>query len=608
MAQAQFQSFEDVCEKAESPARLKALRAELQRLGVDGFLIPRADEFQGEYVPPSAERLSWLTGFTGSAGLAVVLKDRAALFVDGRYTLQARDQVDTDLVEIVFIKDQTPEDFLEATLGKGDRLAYDPWLHTAEGTKRLEGAAHKAGASLEALDENPVDRIWQNRPAAPSEPASIHPEVFAGEASEAKRERLAKAIQEAGADGFVLAQPDNLAWLLNIRGRDVPHTPFFLAFALADAKGKVTLFADEARLPDDVLKHLGKDVALAPPADFLAKLERLTKADKRIALDHGATPAAVARAIVDAGGSAVRLKDPITAMKAVKNAAELAGTRAAHIRDGLALTRFLAWLARETPGGTIDEISAAKALEGFRRETNALEDLSFDTISGAGPNGAIVHYRVTEPTARTLESGMLYLVDSGGQYRDGTTDVTRTVAIGDPVEEMRDRFTRVLKGHIALAVARFPKGTSGAQLDVLARMALWRAGLDFDHGTGHGVGSFLSVHEGPQGISPRATTPLEPGMILSNEPGYYREGAYGIRIENLVVVTDGSVPQGGERAMLGFETLTMAPIDRALIDRDLLTSEERAWVDTYHARVAALHLPELKGEDAEWLRAATAPL
>jgi len=591
------------------PGRLGALRERLAQVGVDGFVVPLSDEHQSEFPPDRARRLAWLTGFTGSAGLAIVLPDRAAIFVDGRYTLQVRDQVETALFEPRHLTEQPPGDWLADQAAKGMRIGYDPWLHTTDGVRRLEAACAKAGVELVALDENPVDAVWQGQPAPPLAPVVPHPLDYAGRDSIEKRSEAAAALQAAGADAAVLSAPDSIAWLLNIRGGDVPNAPLALGFAILGADGSVRLFMDPRKLTSAARGHLGNAVSIAAPDALGAALDALGADGAVVQAAPGGTPAWVTRRLETAGAKVQPEADPCVLPKACKNAVELQGARNAHIRDGAALTRFLAWLAREAPSGRIDELSAAETLRGFRAGGELFRGLSFDTISGAGPNGAIVHYHSTPATNRRLAPGMLYLVDSGAQYLDGTTDVTRTVAIGEPSAEMRDRFTRVLKGHIAVASARFPAGTSGGQLDSLARRPLWDAGLDFDHGTGHGVGSYLCVHEGPQRIAKRlADVPLRPGMIVSNEPGYYKTGAYGIRIENLEIVRAAPADAGAERDMLGFEALTLAPIDRALVDTALLNESERAWLDAYHARVRDTLTPLVDGETAAWLARATAPL
>jgi Xaa-Pro aminopeptidase len=594
---------------ASAADRLARLRAELARRGVHGFLVPRADEHQGEYVPSCAQRLAWLTGFTGSAGLAVVLPAAAAIFVDGRYTLQAEAEVDGALYLRRHLTEQPAWQWVAATLKPGEALAYDPRLHTVGEVERFRAAAEKAGGKLVALAENPLDAVWTDRPPPPLAPVVPHDLRFAGESAERKRQALADKLAAEGVDAAVLTAPDSIAWLLNIRGGDVPHTPLPLAFAILHSDATVDLFIDQRKLMPGLAEHLGNAVRLAPPDAFGPALTQLGAGHRRVLADP-ATAAAWVFDQLGAGGAEIRRgADPCLLPKACKNPVELEGARQAHRRDGAALTRFLAWLAENAAKGGLGEIAASDQLERFRRAGEHFRDLSFPTISGAGANGAIVHYRATPKTERRLEAGALYLVDSGAQYLDGTTDVTRTVAIGTPSAEMRDRFTRVLKGHIALATCRFPKGTTGSQLDALARRALWEVGLDYDHGTGHGVGSYLSVHEGPQRISKLPNTQaLLPGMIVSDEPGYYKTGSYGIRIENLVVVTALPGDGGAERELLGFETLTLAPIDRALIEPALLDAGEIAWLDAYHARVRRELTPLLDAATARWLAAATRPL
>jgi Xaa-Pro aminopeptidase len=590
------------------PARVALLREELAARKLDGFIVPRSDEHQGEYVPSAGQRLAWLSGFTGSAGLAIVLADRAALFVDGRYTLQAAQQVDTGLFEIRHLVDEPASKWLGSALKPGMVVGYDPWLHTPQEVERLRSGGERAGASLATVESNPLDKVWAGRPPAPLAPVMPHPESFAGESAEAKRSRLGGALAEEGVAAAALTMPESIAWLLNIRGGDVPHTPLPLSFALLRQDGSVTLFIDRRKLAPGLDRHLGNAVAIEPPDRLGPALDILASSGARVQVDPGTAAAWVFDRLERAGGKIHRAADPCLLPKACKNPVELAGTRAAHRRDGAAVTRFLAWLAREAPKGELREIAASDMLEAFRRRGEYFRDLSFPTISGAGSNGAIVHYRAMPETEKRLEAGTLYLLDSGAQYLDGTTDITRTIAIGEPAPEMRDRFTRVLKGHIALATAHFPKGTTGTQLDAFARRGLWQAGLDYDHGTGHGVGSYLSVHEGPQRISkaPNAQ-PLLTGMIVSNEPGYYKTGEYGIRIENLVVVQPWE-GNGRERDMLCFETLTLAPIDRTLVDLNLLEEDEVAWLDAYHARVRAEIGPLVDADTARWLEAATAPL
>lgn len=604
-----FQDFDDHSDPTASGPRLAALRKNLRARGLHGFLVPRADEHQGEYVPARAERLAWLTGFSGSAGLAIVLADKAAVFVDGRYTLQVRDQVDLSLFEAVHSADKAPAKWLEETVTREHIVGYDPWLHTPDEIQKLETAIARTGARLVPVASNPLDEVWHDQPAPPRGLVSAHDLTLAGRSSAEKRHELSQILQRGDVDAAVLTMPDSIAWLLNIRGCDVKHTPLPLSYAILHEDGRTDLFIAPEKLTPALNTHWGNGVTVHAPDEFLPTLKGLGAAQKRVQVDPQTAASAVFQALETAGAQVKRAADPCLLPKACKNAVEIEGMRNAHRRDGAALTRFLAWLAREAPSGLIDEIAAARALEAFRTETGALRDLSFDTISGSGPNGAVVHYRVTERTNRRLGIGELFLVDSGGQYLDGTTDVTRTIAIGAPSIEARMRFTLVLKGHIALARARFPEGTTGAQLDTLARLPLWQAGLDFDHGTGHGVGSFLSVHEGPQRISKAGhTTALKPGMVISNEPGYYKTGAFGIRLENLMVVMPPETLPGGERKMLAFETLTLAPFDRALIDTSLFSAEEIAWLNAYHARVHATLQPLVDASTSHWLGEATAPL
>jgi Xaa-Pro aminopeptidase len=599
-----FQSFDDQSDAATCAPRLAALRAELARGGLDGFLVPRSDEHQGEYVSKRAERLAWLTAFTGSAGAAVVLKDRAAIFVDGRYTLQVRAQTDTRLFEPRDLMAEGPAVWLGSNAPKGARVGYDPWLHTASGVEGLRVAAAHAGAELVACESNPIDAVWSDQPDPPLVRAVPHALERAGEPAEAKRMRIAEDLKKQGADAGVITLPDSICWLLNMRGGDIPHTPFVLSFAILNADGSTDLFMDERKSSPELVQHFGNAVRLNDPKEFPRALDSLK--GKMVLADPNNCAAAVFDRLGKAGAQIQRGLDPCQLPKACKNPVEIEGMRKAHVRDGAALTRFLAWVSREAPNGHLTEIGAAEALEGYRRATDQLVDLSFDSISGAAPHAAIPHYRVTRSSNRTIKRDEIFLIDSGGQYPDGTTDVTRTMIVGRPSTEMRDRFTRVLKGHIALATVRFPEGTTGAALDAFARKPLWDAGLDYDHGTGHGVGSYLSVHEGPQNISKKPITQvLKPGMICSNEPGYYKAGEYGIRIENLIVVTEPEKIDGGERGMMRFETITLAPIDLELVEPLLLTSDERNWLNAYHARVRETLAPVVDSETRAWLVNAT---
>jgi Xaa-Pro aminopeptidase len=608
MFEAKFQTFDDAASPAESAPRVKALRTELARRGLTGFVVPHADRHQSEYLPASEERLAWLTGFTGSAGAAIVMMDRAALFVDGRYTLQAREQADTSLFEIVHLVETPPDQWIERNLTKSDVLGFDPWLHTVEGAEKLARACANVGATLVPIEPNPIDELWKDRPAPPRGAVTLHDMRFAGEAAETKLSTIRPEIGKLNADALVVSDPHAIAWTFNIRGADVSHTPLPLSFAVIPRDGRPSLFIDSRKLSNDVRHRLEELADVRAPGDFAAELTTLGQAGKTVRLDQSTAADALARIVTGAGGKVAKGADPIALLKAVKNPIEIEGARAAQRRDGAAMARFLAWFDREAPKGKLTEIGAVEALETFRRETNLLRDVSFSTIAGAGPDGAIVHYRVTRKTDRVIAPNELFLIDSGGQYEDGTTDITRTVIVGAPTDEMRDRFTRVLKGHIAIATAVFPDGTSGAQLDSFARQSLWQAGIDFDHGTGHGVGSYLSVHEGPARISKLGTAPLKRGMILSNEPGYYKTGAYGIRIENLVLVIAGPDILGAEKPVNAFETLTLAPIDFRLIERDLLTAAEIAWLDVYHARVRVTLTPLVDAATAAWLETATQPL
>jgi Xaa-Pro aminopeptidase len=557
-------------------------------------------------LPASEERLAWLTGFTGSAGAAVVLADRAAVFVDGRYTVQAQTQLDASVFTIVHLVETPPGEWLKQNLKDGERIGYDPWLHTAEGAERLRKTCVEAGAELIAVDGNPIDALWRGRPNPPKGAVGLHDIKFSGESVTDKLARIRTEIEKTRADTLVVSDAQNVAWAFNIRGRDVAHTPLALAFALIPREGKPRLYIDPAKLSNAVRTTLAQIAEIRADEDLQGDLAQLS--NQTVRLDQATAADALTRLIESHGGRPTRGADPITLMKAVKNAAEIEGARAAHLRDGAAVARFLAWLDREAPNGKLTEIDAVEALETFRRETGVLKDVSFPSISGSGPNGAIVHYRVTRESNRTLGNNELFLIDSGAQYEDGTTDITRTVAIGTPSDEMCDRFTRVLKGHIAIATAVFPENTSGAQLDSLARLPLWHAGLDFDHGTGHGVGSYLSVHEGPARISKLGIVSLRRGMILSNEPGYYKTAGYGIRIENLVLVIAAPEPVGAEKPLNAFETLTLAPIDRRLVDAGMLSEKERHWLDSYHQRVRETLLPLVDAGTREWIERATLSL
>ncbi len=591
--------------------RLKALREQLKADQLDGFVVPLTDEHMSEYVGSYAQRLAWLTGFEGSAGSAVVLPQEAAIFVDGRYTLQVRSQVDGKDWSYQSVPETSVADWLKDHAPHGARIGYDPWLHSRDWVKKATEALAARGAELVAVEQNPIDKVWSDRPEASKAHLAVQAEKYTGRSSADKRQEIADWLTEQGADAAVLSALDSIAWAFNVRGQDVSRTPVALAFALVRSDGTADLYVNPEKISPEVRKHLGNGVRLHDRNAFEAALGDL--AGQTVAVDPERAVAAIFEALDKAGAKIIPVRDPTILPKAIKNAVEIAGQKSAQYRDGAAISRFLRWVETEAPNGDVDELKASDHLEALRREDPELRDLSFDSISGAGPNGAIVHYRSSEKTNRKLEMNSIYLIDSGGQYLDGTTDITRTVVVGEPTDEQRDRFTRVLQGHIAVATAIFPKGTRGTQLDSFARRPLWEAGLDYAHGTGHGVGSFLSVHEGPQRISPAGSAqaggdePLRAGMILSNEPGYYKTGEYGIRIENLVLVVDRPV-EGAEKETLGFETLTFAPIERRLIDKSMLSATELDWLNAYHAEVLEKIGPRLTGEDLAWLERACAPI
>ena len=590
-----------------SAERLDALRRRLREQGVNGFILQRTDQHGSEYLPPGEERLAWLTGFTGSAGQAVVLEDAAAAFTDGRYTVQIGQEVDGDLFERCNITDLSPTGWLEARLGAGMALGYDPRLLRKSERQGLARLCRNRGAELRALEANPIDAIWTDRPPPPRGLVWAHDERHAGESSAAKRQRIGEKVAEAGADWLLVTAADSIAWLLNIRGADVPFNPLCLSHLLLQADGKALWFVDPAKLAGGPI--VDNAVETRPYEAIDTGLDELGRATARVLVDPALNAVAFADRLGRAGARVIEATDPIPLEKAKKNTAEIEGALNAQQRDGAAIVRFLAWLDQQPLDGSLDEIGAAARLHEERARDPLFSGPSFETISAHGPNAALPHYRVSEASNRPLTGGTLYLVDSGGQYPDGTTDITRTVALGQPSAEMCQRFTLVLKGHIALSEAVFPKGTSGSQLDLLARQFLWRRGLDYDHGTGHGIGSYLCVHEGPQRLAKRGgDVALEPGMILSNEPGYYKPGEYGIRTENLVLVEQAPLPEGGERELLCFRNLTLAPIDRRLIDPHLLTEPERRWLDTYHARVRDELAPLLDAAGNAWLEQATAPL
>lgn len=606
-----FQTFDVTSDPSNGAPRVARLREKLAEQKLDGFLVPRADEHQGEYVAPRAQRLGWLTGFTGSAGAALILKDDAYIFIDGRYELQVRDQTDPEIFTYENLVTNPPAKWLEKH-GAGLIIGFDPWLHTIAEAQALRNALTKHGGQLVPVAHNLVDMIWADQPDVPLAPVTIQPARYSGREATEKLRQIQATVAESGADATVVTDPSSIAWIFNIRGKDVSNTPLPLSFGIIPSEGEPELFIDERKLAIEPRAYLTQLAKISPPSSLEEALQTRAQNKQSILLDP-ALAAEQLRLIVDAaGGTIIEGKDPARLPRAIKNEAELAGSRAAHERDGVAMVNFLSWLDAQQPG-TIDEISAAKKLEECRTKTGIdfqmpLEDLSFDTISGAGPNGAIIHYRVNTQTNRVLNDGELYLVDSGAQFRDGTTDITRTIAVGTILPETRRAFTLVLKGMIAISTARFPQGTRGQDIDVLARIALWKHGLDYGHGTGHGVGSYLSVHEGPQNISKRGVQELLPGMILSNEPGYYKPGSFGIRIENLIVVQEAETPQGGDLPVMSFETLTFCPIDRRLIDKSLLTEEELNWLNDYHLSVREKLSEHLDEAALKWLQAATEPL
>ena len=591
--------------------RLAALREQLKSEHLDGFVVPLTDEHMSEYVGSYAQRLAWLTGFQGSAGSAVVLPQEAAIFVDGRYTLQVRQQVSADEWSYQSVPETSVADWLKDHAPEGGRIGYDPWLHTRDWVKRAKEALASRGAELVPVERNPIDKIWADRPEMSNARLAVQPDEYAGKSSAEKRTEIADWLAKHHADATVISALDSIAWTFNVRGEDVHRTPVALAYAIVNLDGTADLFVASEKMGPDVRQHLGNGVRLRERYEFENALSQL--GGKTVAVDPERAVSAIFDALDKAGAKAVALRDPTVLPKAIKNEVEIAGQKASQIRDGAAIARFLHWIDEEAPSGEVDELTASDKLESLRREAPELRDLSFDSISGSGPNGAIVHYKSSEKTNRKLQRGELYLIDSGGQYVDGTTDITRTVAIGEPTDEMRDRFTRVLKGHIAVAAAVFPKGTRGTQLDSFARRPLWDAGLDYAHGTGHGVGSYLAVHEGPQRISPATSAqaggdePLQAGMLISNEPGYYKSGEYGIRIENLVLVVEKRI-EGAEKEILGFETVTFAPIERRLVVKDMLSTAELHWLNDYHAQVLEKIGPKLSGTDREWLEQACAPI
>lgn len=593
-------------QKTASPIaqRLAALRAEMKRQKLDAFIVPRQDEFQGEYVAAYAERLKWLTGFTGSWGIAVIAQKTAGIFVDGRYTVQVKHEVDGKAFQFHHLMTSPPAEWIGKSFSKGARIGFDPRILSVADARRYAAACEKAKLKLIPAERNPIDAIWKDQPARPANPIVEQPLKYAGISPAQKLKGIRDTLKEKGADAVILADPTSVAWAFNVRGSDVPFTPVALCYAMIPAAGKAHLFVDGKRLSTALRRSLGKHVSCAG-ADADAALKSLGKRKARVMLDPIAAPDHFRLTLQKSGASVIEHPDPCLLPKAMKNRSEQQGARNAQLRDGAALCNFLCWLDDAAASGKLTEGEAARKLLAFRRENGELRDLSFESISAAGPNSALPHYHA-HGEGRGLAVDSIYLVDSGGQYPDGTTDVTRTVIVGEPSEEMRDRFTRVLKGMIEISLIRFPEGTTGAHLDALARAALWKAGLDFDHGTGHGIGSYLSVHEGPQRISKTGNAALKAGMIISNEPGYYKAGHFGIRIENLLLVTKAQKLKGGERAMLGFETLTFAPIDHRLIDTRLLTREELHWLDGYHVEVWSKLQGRVNAATKEWLKSACA--
>ena len=591
--------------------RLAALRQQLKEDRLDGFVVPLTDEHMSEYVGSYAQRLAWLTGFQGSAGTAVVLPEEAAIFVDGRYTIQVRQQVSPTEWSYQSVPETSVSKWLKENASDGARIGYDPWLHTSEWVKQATAQLAAKGAELVAVKRNPIDAVWADQPEPSKARLTVQSDEYAGKGSAEKRHDMADWLAKEGADAAVLAALDSIAWTFNVRGADVTHTPVALAFAIVNADGTADLFVEGEKVGDDVRTHLGNGVRLHERYEFEPYLTSLS--GKLVAVDPERSVAAITQALEAGGARILSRRDPAVLPKAIKNQVEVSGHKAAQARDGGAVSRFLKWIEEESPKGGVDEMIAQDKLLGFRQALGGLKDLSFDTISAFGPNGALPHYKGTAESNLPFKPGTLYLVDSGGQYQDGTTDITRTVPIGEPTAEMIDRFTRVLQGHIAIATAIFPKGVRGSQLDSFARRPLWEAGCDFAHGTGHGVGAFLAVHEGPQRISPVGSSqsggdePLQAGMIISNEPGYYKVGEYGIRIENLVLVVEKPVA-GGDKETLGFETLTYVPIEKRLIDASMLSDRELGWLNDYHAKVLALIGPQLEGEDKAWLERQCAPL
>ena len=601
------------CEGPAPLERTSRLRAKLESLGFDGFVVPRADAFMGDSVPACSERLRWLTGFSGSAGVGIVLINKAAVFIDGRYTLQVQDQVNLSIYDVFNVNECNPWTWAAKHLNKGSRLAFDPWLLTDALHSQYKRKISEIGAEFVAVKTNPIDEIWVDQPAPPLAPITTHSMRFAGKSSQEKRMSVLDRLIGAKQDAALITSLDSIAWLLNIRGGDVPFTPLALSFLLICADGKVHWFVDKRKLLPHVTKNFDSDIIIQDIEQIGLILKEIVSKLTNISVDKSRVPIFLVSVLENAGTKVINGPDPCLLPKACKNDIEVEGIRAAHIRDGVAMTFFLAWLDKMAPKGLVTEISAAEYLEDCRSRGNLVRDLSFRTISGTGPNGAIVHYDVTSKTNKLLQPGDLYLIDSGAQYLDGTTDVTRTIYItgpdGGPSSEEKDRFTRVLKGHIAIATAEFPIGTCGSQIDILGRKFLWEVGHDYDHGTGHGVGSYLCVHEGPQRIAKGSGgEALKPGMVISNEPGFYKAGMFGVRIENLILVRKKDNAGRGSLNWLGFETLTCVPIDTRLVEKSLLTKDEITWLNNYHSFVRQKIEPMVDPETAYWLRDATKPL
>ncbi|MBO6920111.1 MAG: aminopeptidase P family protein [Rhizobiaceae bacterium] len=608
-----FQQFATLSRPETAKPRVEALRQLFDKLEIDAVLVPKSDEYLGEYIPPYAERLAWLTSFTGSAGSALILKDKAVIFTDGRYTSQVAKQSDADVFDFEDLVSNPPSKWIKENAPKGLRLGIDPWLLPSASVEKLEEALKTIGGKLIIFSDNPVDAVWEDQPNTPLEPVSIQPDIYSGKLAKVKISELQAGLKDDKDDATVIADPTAIAWLFNIRGNDVMHTPVALSRAIILADGTPQLFMDKRKLDMEVEAYLNQLADLNPPSEFESALKELGEQTKTVSIDSNTASHAISMILKESGANLIDRTDPVLLPRAIKNAAEIDGSILAHKIDGAAMVSFICWLKSQAPE-TLDEIAVAKKLEATRAEygakhQNPLKDISFDTISGSGPHAAIIHYRVDEDSNRKLQSGEMILVDSGGQFECGTTDITRTISLGDVPEEQKKYFTLVLKGMIDISLLRFPKGTRGVDIDAFARAALWKHGVDYAHGTGHGVGSYLAVHEGPQNISKRSMVEYQPGMIVSNEPGYYRDGGFGIRIENLVYIHEPRDIELGETAMMGFETLTLCPIDQDLILPELMTDEQINWLNTYHATVREVLTPYIDDEAAvSWLNAQTEPI